>query len=75
MKNLSKKFQMLKRKDKTKNSSPRQELPNLKNFKKRKPHKNSRPKRWSKSSLQLKLFKRLKLLPPRKLLPRPTLPD
>ena len=75
MKNLNKKFQTLRRKDKTKNFSPRLEPPNLKNFKKRKPHKNSRPKRWSKSSLLLKLFKKLKLLPPRKQLQKLILPD
>jgi hypothetical protein len=54
------------KKDNKKKFFLRKELLSSKNFKKKKPSKNLRPKRRNKNSSLPKLFKRLKPLPPRK---------
>ena len=65
----------LRRIDKMRSNFPRLELSNSNSSKRRRLPKNSKPRRWSKSSLLLKPSKRPRLPPPRKLLPRPTSPD
>ena len=74
-KSSSKRFLLPKKRDKMKKFNPLQEQLNSRNSKRRRPLKNLKPKEWSKSSSLLKLFKRPRLLLPRKPLPRPTLPD
>jgi hypothetical protein len=70
MKSLSKRFLLLSAKDNKKKFFQKQELLNSKNFKKKKLLKSLRPKEWSKNSSLPKLFKKLKLLLLKKLLPK-----
>tara|TARA_B110000285_G_scaffold222186_1_gene276070 strand:- start:831 stop:1154 length:324 start_codon:yes stop_codon:yes gene_type:complete len=66
---------MLRRKDNKKKFLLKRELPNSRNFKRKKPSKNLKPRRRNKSSSLPKLFKRPKLPPPRKPLLKPTSPE
>ena len=75
MRNLRRRSLMLRKRDRMKKFSPKREPRNSRNSKRKKLPKSSKPRKWNKNSCQLKLFKRLKLLPPRKLLPRLTLQD
>jgi len=72
MRSSRRKLPTLRRRDKMKKFSPSKELRSLRNFKRKKLPRSSRPRRWNKSSLLLKLFKRLKLLLLRRLPLRPT---
>jgi len=55
----------LRRRDNKKRYSPSKELRSSRSSKRRKLPRNSLPRRWSKSSLPLKLFKRPRLLLPK----------
>jgi hypothetical protein len=72
MKSLNKKFLPLREKDKMKKFSQKLELLISKNFKRKKLHKSLKPREWSKNSSLPKLFKKLKLLLLKKLLPKQT---
>jgi len=75
MKNLKRRLPMLRKRDRPKKFFHTKELTNSRNFKKKKLPKNLKLKEWSKNSCPHRLFKRPRLLLPRKLPPRPTLPD
>lgn len=72
MKNLRRRLLMLRKRDKMRRFFQNKELKNSKFSKRKKQPKNLKPKRWNKNSCLHKLFKRLKLLLPKKLLPKPT---
>jgi len=75
MRSSKRRLLMLRRRDKMKKFFQKRELRSLRDFKKKKLPKSSRLRRWNKNSFQLKPFKRPKLPPLRKQLPRPTLLD
>jgi len=72
MKNSRERLLWPREKDKMRKFSQELELPSSKSSKKKKLLRSLRLKEWSKSSLPLRLFKRPRLLPQRRLPPRPT---
>jgi len=75
MKNLKRRLLVPRKRDRMKKFFQKTEPKNSRNFKKKKLPKNLKLKEWSKNSYPHRLFKRPRLLLPRKLPPRLTLPD
>lgn len=74
-KSWRKKLPMPKKRDKTKKFSPRKELRNSRNSKRKRLLKSLRPRKWNKNFYLLRLSKKPKLLLLRRLLLRQTLQD
>lgn len=70
MKSLRQRSAMPRKKEEMKRSLPKLELLTSKNSKRRKLHKSLKPKRWNKSSLPLRPFRRPKLPPLKRLPPK-----
>jgi hypothetical protein len=71
-KNLRKRLLMLRKRDRMKKFFPNKELMNSRYSKRKKQPKNLKLKRWNKNFYLHKLFKKPKLLLPRRPLPKPT---
>ena len=72
---LKRKLLWLRRREKMKKSSQRQELRSLRSSKRKKLSKSLKLREWNKNSCPLKPSRKPRLLLPRKLLPRQTLLD